>query len=111
MPDLTEEQQRQVAARDQAVRIALFAADGAFLRDEETAVALRGLLTPHNQTRIAVEAALGYLIGQGLIELKEPWPDTFLLDTPPHLAPDVDRYIAEARASRLRMAEWMAGRG
>lgn len=110
MSDLTEEQQLQVTARDQAVRIALFAADDAFLRDRATSEALRDC-TPHVRTRIAVEAALGYLIGQGLIELVEPWPDSFAMSTPAHLRPDVDSYIAEARRSRAAMADWMASRG
>lgn len=104
MAELTEEQQRQVTARDQAVRVALFAADAAFLRDRETAEALREVV-PATRSRIAVEAALGYLIGQGLITLKDPWPDGFSLMTPEHLRPDVDAYIAEARRSQARTNE------
>lgn len=110
MVELTEEQQRQVTARDRAVYIALFAADEAFLRDQATNEALRDV-TPHTRTRIAVEAALGYLIGQGLITLVEPWPDSFAVATPDHLRPDVDGYIAESQRTRAAMAEWLATRG
>lgn len=111
MTDLTEEQQRHRADLAQAARVAMFAVDDAFLRDRETADALRTLLTPAERSSLTVEAALGYLIGQGLIEVRKPWPAELSLLTPEYLRPDVDGYLERARTRQAAMAEWLANRG
>ena len=92
---MNEEQRRQVEDRDRAVRACMFAVDDAFLRDPAMGAQLRAA-PPAVRSRVAVEAAIGYLVGQGLIEVKpdSEWPEYLPMQTPEHLLPAVDEYIA-----------------
>lgn len=83
-------QQRQVADRDRAVKAAIFAADHAVLKPGVSA------LPGADRTRIAVTAAIGHLIGHGLITVtpEAEWPEWLPVDPLPHLAPDTGAVVA-----------------
>lgn len=83
-PHASDDEARQLADRDRATRQALFGAD-------ETLVAIDRRLPVAVRDRLAVTAALGYLIGHGLITVKPAteWPEWVPLDIPEHLRPDL----------------------
>jgi len=86
----TEEQQRE--DRDRAVYAACFAVD-TFVHDNDD---LRRV-TAATHTKLVVEAAVGYLLGEGLIVVKpaNEWPDMLGFQIRPHLLPDVAHGVAE----------------
>lgn len=101
-PELTPEQrQQQIDDRDRAYRAARFAADQ-YAMDRQVR-ALPGA----DQTAAAVTAALGYLIGHGLITVKpaDEWPEWLDLDVPEHLAPDVDGMVERYAAMQAAMRQ------
>lgn len=77
---------------DRATRAAMFAVDS-FVLNRLANVQI----TEAARTRLTVAAALGYLIGTGLIVVtpEEDWPEWLPLDIPAHLKPDVDAAVAE----------------
>lgn len=110
MTQLTPDQQAQVEDRDRAARLALFAADDVLMRDRETAGQISAL-PGADRTRIVVEAALGYLIAQGLIEVRPAadWPQTVSLETPDHLRPDVDSMIRRHAELQAALRQRLGG--
>jgi hypothetical protein len=86
----TEDQQRK--DRDRAARAALFAVDLFALN-----TLARVHITEASRTRLTVEAALGYLIGAGLITVtpEADWPEYFEVSIPEHLRPDVDEAVRQ----------------
>lgn len=91
MADTPPDVRQQIADRDRAARAAIFAADSVLI-DNPGVRNLPGA----DQTRVTVTAALGYLIGHGLITVAQEadWPEWLSLDIPEHLLPDVDGMLA-----------------
>lgn len=84
---MTEEEEAQLAMCDRLSRLATFAVD-VFVLDHRD---VWPLLTQASQTRLIVQAALGFLIGEGLIEEKpQPEEGNYVhMRVPGHLAPAV----------------------
>lgn len=97
--------QQQLDDRDWAARAAAFAVD-TFLIDHHAQLASvpRAVIS-----RLTVEAALGYLIGQGLIKVlpRGEWPEYLEMQTPEHLVPDA----AEAAAGNAAIRDALFGGG
>ncbi len=90
--------EQQIADRDRAVRAAMFAVDS-FAINNRVVLAQCPAAT---ESRALVTAALGYLIGQGLITVTPTpdWPEYLPMDCPTHLLPDVAEMVAGNRALR-----------
>jgi hypothetical protein len=88
MPDDAE---GQVKARDRAVRMAALAVDNLLIDNPD----LRQL-PDAARTRIIVTAALGYLIGHGLVTVAPAadWERWLSTDIPEHLRPDLADMLA-----------------
>ncbi len=85
-------EQQQIADRDRAARAATFAVDQALIDNYAELRSVPSVVV----ARVTVEAALGYLIGHGLITVApaEEWPEWLQLDTPEHLRPDVEAKVS-----------------
>ncbi len=97
---MSTEHDRQVADRDRAVQACVFAVDNTLI-DNPAVRALPGA----DQTRITLEAALGYLIGHGLVEVKpqDEWPEWLAVDMPDHMRVDVEARVRAAAERRAAM--------
>lgn len=97
-PPSAEDVAGYIDDRDRATRAASFAVDDWWLSQ----VPNLDRLTAAQRTRLLIAAALGYLIGEGLITVKpeEEWPEYLNMRIPGHLRPDV----AEAMAGASRLA-------
>jgi hypothetical protein len=100
---VTPEEQQHIVDRDRCVRIAMFAADKVLLDNPDLAT-----LPPAYTARVTVEAALGYLIGRGLITVKpdDQWPEWLAVDLPDHMRPDIAGLVQRWHAGHVR---WLAG--
>lgn len=92
--DLTPDQRQQVADRDRLTQFALLGSDEVWLdprlRDCPTVV----------RTHVSVSAAIGFLIGSGLITVTplDELPEMMPLDIREHLRPDLDAMVEGNRA-------------
>jgi len=99
---MTPEQQQQISDRDRAVRAAMFAADHMLISNPQIYA-----LPKAHVSRLTVEAAVGYLIGHGLITVKpeSEWPEWLAMALPEHMEPDVrdvlDRFAAMSNPGRV----------
>jgi hypothetical protein len=66
----------------------------------------RSVLPSATHDRLVIQAALGYLLANGIIEVKPQaeWPFTLPMRLPEHLAPDVKAAVDKAIAARGPMA-------
>lgn len=83
IPEPTPEQaNEQVRQRDQLVQASMFASD-------HHVIGLDAGETAHQRTKVAVVAAIGYLIGHGLITMlpDDQWLEWLNIDIPKHLKP------------------------
>jgi hypothetical protein len=82
---------QQLADRDRATRAAIFAVDNVLIGS--------GIdrLPSAYHSRAAVEAALGYLIGHGLITVtpEADWPEWLPVQCPDHLVPDLAGMVGQ----------------
>lgn len=96
-PELTEaEKTAQRETRDYLAQTATLAVDGFCVRNRDALSAV----TEASRTRLIVDAAIGYLLAEGLIQATDPEPDPdrwLALDLPPHLEPDVASALREYR--------------
>jgi hypothetical protein len=92
---MTTEHEAQRADRERAAYAAMFATDHVLISHPE----IMGLPRA-DQSRITVEAALGYLIGHGLVTVKpeSEWPEWLAIDIPEHMEPDVAGRVARRAA-------------
>lgn len=92
-----EEQQRQKDLRDRLTQVALLATDNIII---DNAAAIAALPSAY-RSRITVEAAIGYLISEGLIQVTpdEEWPEWISLELADWMRPD----IAGATANHARV--------
>lgn len=92
-----EQQQveRQQVDIRRALHVAIFAVDN-FVMDERSSL---DCLSGAARTRLIVEAALAYLVGNELVTVTpdEQWPDFMPMQVPTELKPDV---AGEARRAR-----------
>jgi hypothetical protein len=96
-----EEQQAQRDIRDRLAHVALLATDNIVI---DNAAAIAALPSAY-RSRITVEAAIGYLIAEGLIRVTpdDEWPEYVSLELPDYLKPD----IAGATANHARVTAAM----
>jgi len=87
----TEEFQRADVAR--LARAATITVDS-FVLDNYDAL---NYVTKASRTALIVEAAIGYLIGEGLIRVTDEWPEYLSIGIPDHLMPDVEARVREMR--------------
>ena len=89
----TDTQARQRQDRDELALATLFAVE-LFLTDHHNDLKH---VTDAARTELIVQAALGYLIGEGFITVKprDEWPPFTTMTIPAHLQPDVARAVAE----------------
>ncbi len=99
--DTSEAEQRRI--RDMLVRDACFATD--MFLDDNAQMLTR--VTKASATRLTLQVAIGYLIGQGLIRAtpENERPEWLAMDVPEHLQPD----LAEAVAELDRLNAWARG--
>ena len=99
---MTRDEERQIADRDRVVYAASFSADRVAIDNYPDFYVLPG----HDQTHLILQAALGYLIGRGLIAVKpqDEWPEWLNMEIPDHLRPDVPGEIARWRARAEKMS-------
>ncbi|SNY28938.1 hypothetical protein [Paractinoplanes atraurantiacus] len=92
---------QQIEDRDRAARAAGFAVDG-FLIDHYKELERAPQVV---YSRLTVEAALGYLIGHGLVKVapQEEWPEWQPVEIPEHLLPDVAAAVGGNAALRNQL--------
>jgi hypothetical protein len=91
--NFTDEQREQRRTRDELVRAAGFATD-MFVMDHRAELER---VTSVSYTRLTLQAAIGYLIGQGLIRAtpEDQRPEWLEMQIPDHLQPDLTEAMAE----------------
>lgn len=101
-PTFTPEQQAQhIADRDRLTHLALLATDNVIIDNASAIAALPGAY----RSRITVEAAIGYLISAGLIQITpaDQWPEYVSLELADYLKPDVAGAAANFAQVRAAM--------
>lgn len=100
-PGLTEEEKTaQRETRDDLVRCAMLAVDMFAVKHAMDAPNM----TRASWNRLLVEAAIGFLLSEGLIEATPQTEERFLrIGIPEHLMPDADSAVASAAALRRQV--------
>jgi hypothetical protein len=86
---LTPEQLQQIADRDVLVEEAALATHAFVISHPEMRV-----LPMAYQTRMIMEATIGFLLSETLIQVTPDWPECLGMGLPGHLQPDVAAVVA-----------------